>query len=96
MNIEIAPTMIAANWDDARLYCFSLNVDGKTGWRLPTRLELLEIYQSGRYVRLDDWCWSATEYNDVGAWVKLFGNGRDDVRLKETSHGLVMAVRDLV
>ena len=96
MNFEVKNTGMALNWNDARLYSFTLNIDGKTGWRLPTRLELLEIYQSGRYVRLNSWCWSATEYNDVGAWVKLFGNGRDDVRLKETSHGLVMAVRDLV
>lgn len=45
MNIEIAPkeTEIQANWEDARLYCFSLNIDGKTGWRLPTMNELFYI-----------------------------------------------------
>jgi hypothetical protein len=32
MNFEIAPkeTEIQANWGDARLYCFALNIDGKT------------------------------------------------------------------
>jgi hypothetical protein len=41
MNFEIAPkeTEIRANWYDAKLYCFSLNIDGKTGWRLPTDRE---------------------------------------------------------
>lgn len=38
MNFEIAPksTEVKLNWDDAKLYCFSLAIDGKTGWRLPT------------------------------------------------------------
>jgi hypothetical protein len=45
MNFEIAPksTETKLNWNDARLYCFSLNIDGKTGWRLPTNDELHEI-----------------------------------------------------
>ena len=45
MKFEIAPksTEIQTNWFDARLYCFSLNIDGKTGWRLPTMNELFYI-----------------------------------------------------
>ncbi len=27
-------------YDEAILYCFSLNIDGKVGWRLPTLNEL--------------------------------------------------------
>jgi hypothetical protein len=48
MNFEIAPksTEIQTNWEEARMYCFSLNIDGKIGWRLPTKAELNEIYQS--------------------------------------------------
>ena len=64
MKFEIAPksTEIQANWYDAKLYCFSLDIDGKTGWRMPTKEELNEIYQSendfvgGTY-------WSSTEGN---------------------------------
>ena len=46
MNFEIAPKEIEiqANWDDAKLYCFSLTIDGKVGWRLPTKDELNQIY----------------------------------------------------
>ncbi|HEY3451068.1 MAG TPA: EGF domain-containing protein [Myxococcales bacterium] len=31
------------NWWDARLYCSQLNVGAETGWRLPTRIELLSL-----------------------------------------------------
>jgi hypothetical protein len=45
MNVQIAPVDYwqALRFDDARLYCFSLNIDGKTGWRLPTKEELIRI-----------------------------------------------------
>lgn len=41
MNIEIAPKEYwrVLTFDEARLYCFALNIDGKTGWRLPKHLE---------------------------------------------------------
>ena len=41
-KIEIAPEEFwqdRLNWLDAKLYCFSLNIDGKTGWRLPDILD---------------------------------------------------------
>ena len=36
--IEVAPIEYhpLLNRDEAIMYCFSLNIDGKTGWRLPT------------------------------------------------------------
>ena len=41
MTIEIAPIeyhkILTAN--EAVLYCFSLNINGKIGWRLPTTSE---------------------------------------------------------
>jgi hypothetical protein len=62
MNFEIAPkeTEIQANWDDAKLYCLSLNVDGKTEWRLPTKEELNQIYESENDFE-NEWYWSSTE-----------------------------------
>ena len=40
-KIEIAPEEYwrVLTFDEARMYCFALNIDGKTGWRLPTHLE---------------------------------------------------------
>ena len=29
-------------YDEALLYCFSLNIDGKVGWRLPTLREIFK------------------------------------------------------
>lgn len=41
MKFEIAPqsTERQLKWNDAKMYCFSLTIDGKTGWRLPTSAE---------------------------------------------------------
>lgn len=40
--IEIAPSEYERSlaYDDAILYCFSLSIDGKVGWRLPNISEL--------------------------------------------------------
>jgi hypothetical protein len=48
MNIEIAPFEYekTLSIDDAMLYCFTLNIDGKTGWRLPTLTELKYITEN--------------------------------------------------
>ena len=46
--IEIAPKEYEfemKSYDEAKLFCFSLNVDGKVGWRLPTKDELKVIYE---------------------------------------------------
>ena len=40
--IELSPIEYEREltYDEAILYCFSLNIDGKVGWRLPTLPEL--------------------------------------------------------
>lgn len=40
-KIEVAPAeyRIKCSYDEAVLYCFQLEIDGKTGWRLPTEEE---------------------------------------------------------
>jgi hypothetical protein len=42
-KIEIAPEQYwrVLTVDEARMYCFALTIDGKTGWRLPTRFEYI-------------------------------------------------------
>jgi formylglycine-generating enzyme required for sulfatase activity len=76
MNFEIAPnsSVIKANWDDARLYCFALTINGKTGWRLPTKEEFNRICKSDHDFVKDDY-WSSTEVYTDYAWVQGFGFG---------------------
>ena len=76
MNFEIAPesTEIQATWDDARLYCFSLNIDDKTGWRLPTKEDLNEIYESDNDFN-GSYYWSSTENDGYNVWCQDFYNG---------------------
>jgi hypothetical protein len=101
MKYEIAPksTETKLNWNDARLYCFSLNIDGKTGWRLPTKDELTEIYQSENDFE-NRWYWSSTEYNGKAAWGQQawsqdlgqdYGKGIDG----KNGGNYVRAIRDL-
>jgi len=86
MNIEIAPksAVIEANYDDARFYCMA-NIEGKTGWRLPTRDELNQIYLDNRlqFQRFDPVCyWTCTPYIvcdnpvfDKAVWTQDFRKG---------------------
>jgi hypothetical protein len=82
MNIELAPIeyMKAMSWDEAKLYCFLLNIDGKIGWRLPTMrelhwlgsMELITSKQHGdprKYPRY----WSSDEHSDYVdcAWIAM-------------------------
>lgn len=76
MNFEIAPksTEEYLSWNEAKMYCFALNIDGKTGWRLPTREELDEIYESDNDFAEYNYYWSATEYqkDNKYIWCKFF------------------------
>ena len=102
MNIEIAPKEyeIRATWDNARLYCFSLNIDGKVGWRLPTVKELDQFYllPNGDFAR--GFYWSSQEDSDTHAIdvdfrrsaMIEFGSTREN---KEYEDNLVRPVRDL-
>jgi hypothetical protein len=41
MNFEIAPAEYhrILSFNEAKLYLFALNIDNKTGWRIPSRSE---------------------------------------------------------
>lgn len=100
MNIEIAPksTEIQANWDDARLYCFGLNIDGKIGWRLPTREELNEIYKSLNDFKNYWHYWSSTDIDDGNrshAWSLNFERGNLVASHKKYRGIYVRAVRSI-
>lgn len=95
MNFEIAPkeTEIQANWYDAKLYCFALNIDGKTGWRLPTKEEIAEIHES-KHDFENYWYWSSTEFNSNDAWFLGMTGGQGYTR-KNDVYGWVRAVRSI-
>ena len=97
MKYEIAPksTEIQANWDDARLYCFSLNIDGKTGWRLPTKDELDEIYESDNDFE-ERWYWTSTEVNGNSAWGQAMGDGDQGYGVKGYGGDYVRAIRTTI
>ena len=97
MNFEIAPksTEIRLNWHDARLYCFALNIEGKTGWRLPTKEELNEIYLSDNDFA-NVWYWSSTEANCEDAWIQGFYNGYQGSFNKGFATNYVRAIRSTV
>ena len=95
MNFEIAPksTEIQATWDNAILYCTFLEVDGKRGWRLPTKEELNQIYESNNdYEPI--WYWSSTENdgNYAGSQYFIYGN---QGYANKSDGGYVRAVRTI-
>jgi hypothetical protein len=96
MNFEIAPksTEIRLNWFDAKLYCFSLNIDGKTGWRLPDEEELNEIYESENDFDKKRY-WSFTEHNISYVWCKSFNQNGIQTSLYKENINSVRAVCDL-
>ena len=96
MAFEIAPksTEIQANWYDARFYCFFLNIAGKTGWRLPTKDELNQIYNSNNDF-FNTYYWSSTDDNDGNAWGQSMGTGEQIIDIKYYNGDRVRAIRDL-
>ena len=93
IKFEIAPksTEIQADWDTAIAYCDSLTIDGKTGWRLPTKEELNEIYESNNDFQ-KDWYWSSNEDNCDDAWNQYFRNGYQ-YNANKGNCGYVRAIR---
>lgn len=76
MSIQISPKEYERqlNWNDAKLYCDLLIIDGIMDWRLPTRAQLKAMYNSdhdfdGLYY------WSSTEHDDKYAWIQNMAGG---------------------
>lgn len=62
-NIEFAPKeywVDKITYNDAVLYCFALDVDGRSKWRLPTNEERCLHYELSR-----SW-YAGDEYQDIG------------------------------
>jgi hypothetical protein len=96
MNIEIATKEYEKwlNWHDAKLYCELLTIDGKMDWRLPTKDELNEIYNSKNDFVGSSY-WSSTEYGGNYAWLQRLSHGPQNYGNKNNS-AYVRAVRSSV
>jgi hypothetical protein len=92
-KFEIAPraSTFKCTWDSAKRFVNELNVDGKTGWRLPTKEELNQIYQSENDFT-DDHYWTSTIGRN-GAWTQHMVSGYQDDCVTEYRSGCVRAVR---
>jgi len=86
------------DWNAAMSYAAGLNLGGKTGWRLPTKKELIGLYNSPCKSRMTvEWFyyWSSTTYayDTAGfAWFVGFHRGYDGHAGKSFSY-YVRAVR---
>jgi hypothetical protein len=96
MNIEIAPKSAeeSCSWDTARTYCLFLNFDGKTDWRLPTKEELNQIYESDNDFRSGRY-WASNEQSVDTAWSQSFENGSRYPNFKFYGGLHVRPVRDI-
>lgn len=76
MNIEIAPREYwkKLSWMDAKLYCFSLNIDGKIGWRLPTWVEYDNIQGVCGWTEEDSSVYENSHYPLLTSPVRDFKN----------------------
>jgi hypothetical protein len=67
------------NWEDAKKWC----EEQGEGWRLPTRLELLEAYEQKVSGFATSLYWSSTENGSSSAWYENFSNGYQDDDYKD-------------
>ncbi len=80
------------NWEDAQTQCALLG----EGWRLPTIIELLLMYEKKDIIGGFDnnYYWSSLEYNDSYVWYFTFSSGSSDYNYNSSAY-FVRAVRSL-
>lgn len=100
MKFEIAPPQKTTyindtfTYDDARLFCFAVTIDGKTGWRLPTLDELRKIYELDpqSYTK---YYWSSTPANSDNRHMVMFFHDGFCTGGLHTDKYYILPVRDL-
>lgn len=78
------------NWEDAKKWCEKQG----DGWRLPTRLELLEAYEQKIGGFKSNNYWSSTEGNSYVAWVENFFSGSQSYNYEDNGY-YVRCIRSL-
>ena len=96
MKFETAPfnNVKSLKYDDAKLYCFALTIDGKTGWRLPTIDELRKIYTETNVYRTYYWS-STSSIEHAGYQQIMFFHDGTILPEHKSSLNFVLPVRDL-
>jgi hypothetical protein len=92
-KFEVHPKELGEmNWEDANTECALLG----EGWRLPTRGELVLMYENKTVVGgfANNFYWSSTEYITKGAWGQSFYNG-GQLNFSKANSIYVRAVRSL-
>lgn len=95
-GLAAAPTDLPyANWENAKLACEDLVLDGCDDWRLPTNEELIQLYANkdriGGFAQFDFY-WSSTLVGMDDAYTVEFDNGKTIADNKTTKNS-VRAVR---
>jgi hypothetical protein len=65
--IELAPKeyIIKCTYNEAMLYCFLMNINGKSGWRLPIKIERKFIVNNELdYLLFEYHCWYSDDVSD--------------------------------
>lgn len=75
--------MMYCTWHKARSSCESMNSDVIDGWRLPTRNELIILWQirnvfTSKYSFDKTWHWTIDSYDTNSAWLINFGVGAEN------------------
>jgi hypothetical protein len=92
-KFEVHPEELGEmNWEDANTECALLG----EGWRLPTRGELLLMYENKNVVGgfANNFYWSSSEHGNYDAWLQGFSNGYQYYYSKD-GYYCVRAVRSI-
>lgn len=89
------PVTFFDSWTNANAYCANTTINGQTGWRLPTQLELSALYASG-VMNGQGWTlsttWSSTVYS-AGSHYSVVLDYGNVYWLNDTSFIYVSCVR---
>ncbi len=88
------PVMLTKKWNEANSYCANTAINGQSGWRLPTKDELVALYDSGA-MNSQGWTlnstWSSTPDGSGGHYYFLVGG--HVITNDDTNLGYVPCVR---